>query len=335
MITDASGQPEPNRARLSREAVQRLAFIRLLYQSGLREANQPAPLNARSVLTLHDACDLLLGLVADTLGASLAHNTDFISYWNQLAPSKLQEGVELPARQRMQRVNRVRIDLKHHGILPATETVRQVATDVAVFVEDSVQLVYGTSLDAIELADIVPQPEIRATLQEASAASASGDYNLALSKLAIAFSQLVDPLQGPYAEFSFGRNISKFREAKIEKAVSAAATGVKPQDARRATQAARAVDGHIKSLTDAVESLQRGVRVMALGIEFGHYARFARLVPRVTRLIGPGEDRFSVASLGYTPGRDQYVECVDFVVSVALRIAELAETRPSRPGQPG
>jgi len=82
----------------------------------------------------------------------------------------------------------------------------------------------------------------------------------------------------------------------------------------------RNVDKRIEELTNAAATMQRGMRVLALGIDYGRYDRFERLTPRVW---GQGEYRQVRTDADYAPTREEYDYCVQFVVTVSLRIAEV------------
>jgi hypothetical protein len=67
---------------------------------------------------------------------------------------------------------------------------------------------------------------------------------------------------------------------------------------------------------------------MAVGLDYARYNRFDQLTPKV---YGAGEHRQVQADWDYAPSRDEYDYCVQFVITAALRLAELeADTvRPS------
>lgn len=57
--------------------VQRLAFIRFLYEQGVSQADQPEPLSATAVLSFHDAVELFLRLAAEHLHVNLPTDVKF------------------------------------------------------------------------------------------------------------------------------------------------------------------------------------------------------------------------------------------------------------------
>lgn len=73
-------------------------------------------------------------------------------------------------------------------------------------------------------------------------------------------------------------------------------------------------------LSDVVAAMQRGMRVTAVGLDYARYDRFDQLTPRV---FGTGEHRRVNADFDYAPTRQEYDDCVQFVVATALRLAEL------------
>lgn len=52
--------------------MKRLAFVQMLFLQGVEQSRLPEPLNVTSVLTLHDASELFLGMAAEKLGARLS-----------------------------------------------------------------------------------------------------------------------------------------------------------------------------------------------------------------------------------------------------------------------
>ena len=86
---------------LDPSVVRRLAFIRFLYMQGLEQAQRPQPLAATALLCFHNAVEMFLLLTAEHLDVSLARNTSFEGYWDQIAQSR-----QLPGRVAMRRMNR-------------------------------------------------------------------------------------------------------------------------------------------------------------------------------------------------------------------------------------
>lgn len=57
----------------------------------------------------------------------------------------------------MERLNKVRVKLKHHGSIPGTQQVADARTDVDAFLAANTQAVFGMDYDTVTMADVVPQ----------------------------------------------------------------------------------------------------------------------------------------------------------------------------------
>ena len=66
-------------------------------------------------------------LAAEHLGAAPAR--EFGQYWDVLSPAKLSGGMDLAVKQGMVRLNRVRVNLKHHGVQPSKGAIDQNLAD--------------------------------------------------------------------------------------------------------------------------------------------------------------------------------------------------------------
>ena len=95
---------------------------------------------------------------------------------------------------------------------------------------------------------------------------------------------------------------------------------IRSNQARGLQAIGQKIDENSAKLNDVVAAIQRGMRVMAVGLEYTHYNRFDQLTPKV---LGSGEHRRVQADFDYAPSRDEYDYCVQFVITAALRLAEL------------
>jgi hypothetical protein len=323
-----SGPHEPSAARrLDQAKMNRLAFIRLLYLQGITQYSQPRPLSVASTLTFHDTTELFLILAADHLRAGpVARDSSLLQYWTVLRPRRGFTGVELSGQHGIARLISVRNDLKHLGALPSTEDVDDARSSVTGFLEDNTPKVFGLEFSSIDMADVVSQEGTRTRLKTAAAAEAAGDRKEAMTELSEAFTELFGPYAGQpfgFAEaYGFGSNIPVGHGSSIGMGPALATLGVQMRSNQtRGLQAiGRKVDENIAKLNDVVAAIQRGMRVMAIGLEYSRYNRFDQLTPRV---YGIGDGRTVRADFDYAPSREEYDYCLQFVITAALRLAEL------------
>jgi hypothetical protein len=102
------------------EIIRRICLARHLYELSRRSLKSDNDFYLFSgVNLLQDAVEAFLVAVADSVDASLDERTNFDKYFvlinEKIAPK------ELPFKNRLLRLNRLRVDSKHHGIQPARD----------------------------------------------------------------------------------------------------------------------------------------------------------------------------------------------------------------------
>jgi hypothetical protein len=301
-----------------------LALIRLLYLQGVEQAARPEPTSLFSLLSFHDSVELFLVLAADYLGAQMPKgDPGFMDYWHILRPTEaFRAGVSLSGRGRMDRLNRNRNALKHAGALPSREAVDDAFRSTTTFFEDNTELVFGVAFDAIDMADVVPQEDIRKLLKAAATAEAAGDRSGAMAGLTLAFAKLFHPYaRSQHSPYGFGREMplnttSEGMAAELHNL--AKETGSKR--AANLRSAAQKADHSVSQLNATVSAMQRGLRIVALGIDYARFTRFEQLTPMMT---GDEVQPMLLVDGDYAPNREEYDYCVQFVISAALRLAEI------------
>lgn len=182
------------------------------------------------------------------------------------------------------------------------------------------------AFDTIDMTDIVPQDHARARLKAAAAAEAAGDRKEAMAQLAEAFAELFRPYAGlPFGRaeaYGFGPTVRGGAGFPVGMGSAMGTVGreLRSNQARGLEATGKKVDDNLAQLNDVAGAMQRGMRVMAIGIDYARYNRFVQLTPKV---FGTGEDRRVDADFDYAPTRQEYDDCVQFVIAAALRLAEL------------
>ena len=306
--------------------MERLAFIRMLYQQGMELSRLPEPLSASSVLTLHDASELFLVLAGEHLNASLDKQTQFMAYWKMLSPQKLSPGVTLPSQQQMSRLNELRNALKHHGTLPSRAAIDQACADVTLFLEAATISVFGISFTDIDMAEVIPQAKARSKVKAASAAAAAGDLIDAMGELAETFDLLTAEVPAPGRRRRFGRFGETIRRTLREQQIRQVLT--KPDgDKRGPAGGTMRLAGELDQVFSAAQEMQDALRLMVIGIDYRQLDRFRRLTPRIIYFANLHTERR--AAPGYAPDAGHFDECRQFIITLALRMAELeAHVRP-------
>lgn len=293
--------------------MQRLAFVKYLYEAGVHQSKKAEPLCALSVLTFHDAIELFLRISSEHLDISRGQQEpSFMEYWdliNQGLQEKHMKG-ELTQKESMRRLNKARVSLKHHGTMPSKLDIEAFRSSTTDFFESNTPTIFGTDFRSISLIQVIRSEEVRNSLSKAENLIADGRTRDALVKVAVAFAQV-------FEEY----------ENRIEKQLGTAF----PFDSRIRT-ASRAeigwsrLDGNmadfIREVDESICDLRESVRVLSTGIDYRKYARFRSIAPRAY----PSDKGYLIAEpvieTEVPPSEDDVRFCIDFVIECAIALQE-------------
>ncbi|MEV8625263.1 hypothetical protein [Streptomyces sp. NPDC051079] len=301
---------------LDEQSVKRLAYIRMLYEQGVAHAKQPLPMGATSVLSLHDSVEMFLVLSCDVLNVPWDKNTQFLEYWKKL------KDVPLTGQHGMRRLNDARNGLKHSGGLPSPEIIEQALTDAFSFFDDNVPRVFGAALWSVDTSYAIPQETVRRWVRRATDRFDKGEGGAALALLQRALLEVLEEQNWPYGTLMGRISGPRHRMHSIGTLLREALNGNR---SIHLGDAARQLDG----LEKDISALQDGFRWIVLGGNLHHYARFQALAPRHLYWGGADEGealesilaRPDVASR--RPNREEFEFCRQFVVTTALRRADI------------
>ncbi len=156
------------------EIIRRICLARHLYELGrgsLKSANDLYLFSG--VNLLQDAVESFLVAVADSVNASLDERTNFDKYF-VLINEKI-EPKELPFKNRLLRLNRLRVNTKHHGIQPARDECQRLSIAVREFFEEVSSSILGVSFTTVSAIDLLRDGETKELLLAAKAALENKD----------------------------------------------------------------------------------------------------------------------------------------------------------------
>ncbi|MDV9188464.1 hypothetical protein R6L23_09595 [Streptomyces sp. SR27] len=306
---------------LTRQTVQRLAFIRFLHEQGVAQSRQPQPLAATSVLSFHDAVELFLVLAGEHLQVGLPTQINFSQYWEKLAAG-LPSNTQLPSKKAMERMNKLRVNLKHHGAVPSPTDIDQVRADVQTFFTDATPIVFGGLFTQIDMIDLVTRQQTVEFLKFAQICADRGDLPQAMAALSIAFRKMLDHYtetrRSAYRPpFRFG-DFRDFRDESRKISGDREARKLRLNDLLGYV---KEISRQLSSLTAATKEIQRAMRVTALGIDYTRYAQFEVLTPQVG-LYAAGSARFVVEEGHKLLTVEDYQFARMFVIESAMQAAK-------------
>lgn len=148
------------------EVVRRICLARHLYElgsSGLKSANDLYVFSASNLM--QDAVEVFLLAVADFLGVSIVQNSNFEKYFTsineKIAPK------ELPFKNKLVRLNKIRVNSKHYGIQPEREECERLSIAVREFFEEVSNSILGVSFSTISAIDLLTDGETKNFLLQA------------------------------------------------------------------------------------------------------------------------------------------------------------------------
>lgn len=259
------------------------------------------PLSSTAVLKFHDAVELFLGLTASHLGANVNPKIDFLEYWGQI---KTQTQVALPGKADMDKLNHARVGFKHKQIIPAVQTIERCQDYTLNFLTAATPLVFGVNFDAVDMLDLVTQPEAARLLREAQLHADQGDIMHAMAGLGLAMKALMqhyarDIFDGRHpSPFAFGDNFYSYERPKH-------GLGQSPEASLAKTM-------------DIVGKMQAAMRVISLGIDLPKYLRFEARVPRVDGFMD-GSQSYAVAESYKSITAEEYEWSRQFVIDSSLQ----------------
>jgi hypothetical protein len=320
---------------LDKVQIRRLAFIKYLYRLGLESLGRPDPQASASLLAFHDAAELFLGQAAEFVNAPLQPTATFDAYWKALdtalSPKKVAR------KDAMLRLNRARVALKHHGTFPDRLSLETFARTAEDFFQENTRTVFGVSWAEVSMAILVFPDEAREKVLEAQQLKANGDRNAASAGAAIALEMIVRDYEQRKRD-RFGRSPFFLGErlptigahSLIDSSLGAFAGSNRGREAGRRLDIGK-VTRFAESITSTVRDLQSALKIIALGLDFRKYSRFAFLTPR-PQLMQDGtwivHETRSFSEHTLTEEECQF--CVEFVIEASLIMQEFDYTRPPR-----
>jgi hypothetical protein len=269
---------------------------------GLQKSKEPEPYCWVSILNFHDAVELFLELAAEKLKvAKGVKELRFGEYWGNINPILKNKGKgELTQRIQMDKLNDVRIALKHHGTPPPKSAIEEARINVPNFLEENTKTVFDKNFSEISLVDIVQCQSVKKSLSEAKQFLAEDKKEDAIDKVAVAFEELINDYENRKRDiwgrspFFFGQDLTFASDQFTNKEV-----------------------------IESIVSLQRAVKIISLGIDYRKYSQFKLITSRAL-FVRQGGDHL-IQRLDRTiesPSKVDIEFCIDFVIESAIILKE-------------
>lgn len=162
-------------ASLPDTIIKRLVLARYLYRMALENSALNREVGTfASINVLQDSLEIFLLAAADHLNAEIKPQTGFPQYLD-LINEKLGE-YQLPYRQRLININKIRVLSKHSGILPDSNEVSGYLNTARSFFDVAANLVFDQDFWTVSLIDILDESESKELLKGAESSFSSSDF---------------------------------------------------------------------------------------------------------------------------------------------------------------
>jgi mRNA-degrading endonuclease HigB of HigAB toxin-antitoxin module len=266
------------------------------------QLNKPEPLCNSSILTLHDAVELFLQLACENYNIDTL-KSDFMGYF-----SLLKNKIILTQTETMKRFNQVRVSLKHHGTMVTKADLDSFKISCQNFFIENTKTVFDIDFDTISLIDLVSYIKTKEHLLLADNRMETKNYDEAIKEITLAFWEM----------------IAEYKEDKKEE------YGELPvyfftKDFNFHTKADMFLDkeninGFKQYVKDSLESIEKILNILTLGINYQKFTKFYLMTPNYTRTFG-GCVLNKWKDIEYNNENVKW--CFDFVIESCITLQEL------------
>ena len=255
--------------QLSAMQINRLSLVKYLMDRAKEQCSLAQPLCALALLPMHDAVEMFLDLLAESMDVPISKSRAFIDYWDVLAG--LTPPQNLPMRKVMNKLNLARVALKHHGSRLSQDQIHEHFSNCDKFLELACQAAFALTFSDVTMIDLISSDKARSHLQAAQQALSSGDFQTSYGEITIAFyDALTKVIEGP--EFHFWSNSHSFTDPTYY--------------GSREERVSKNIEELQNSLKQLANFSTRSAALTSLGFSLKEFARFRRLTPHITYIIG-------------------------------------------------
>lgn len=244
---------------LTDHILRRLSLIKKLYQTAVESSDGDSISHAISILPLQDAVELFLGLIAEIHDVD-ARRFDFMSYWPELK----KKGVEISGQISMKRLNAARVNLKHLGIIPDKDDLKEFFATTTTFFIENTENIFNVEFLNISMVYLIQNKDLIAILSDAECALRGGQLKESVEFSAAAFAKAKEKMP----ETKMVRN-SLFSRMSL--------TRISPDLAE--------LDREVLNVRKNINTIISKMELMSLGVDISEYDHFKSLTPRVSVAI--------------------------------------------------
>lgn len=285
------------------ETIRRICLSRHLFELGSTSLRSKNDLHLFSAVNLlQDAVEAFLVAVSDHVNAKVDQNTKFDKYFSlieeKIAPK------DLPFKNKLLRLNRMRVDSKHHGIQPSRDECERVILSVREFFDEVSDSIFSVDFGTVSTLHLIEEGSIKNLLETAKQAYESRMYKDCL----IACRKVI------YLQIERGYDAKQFAEQSVGGIF--AFTSKVPMYARDHKYLA----SYVRNPTDFIitDTSRVNEELLTKGVDTTAFWNVCRLTPK---LYLQGSDEWVVKSDFNVLDVDGIQERAEYVFSATVDIA--------------
>jgi len=143
---------------------------------------------AQTVLLAHDASELTLAALAESVGFTSKERTTFMEYVTEIEKAKGSLSISLFFKE----LNGARVSFKHSGILPTAQQFHDCVTSARVNLDKACRACLGRSIDEVGLEALIEDDAARKLYEEAKVHHQRSSFEEALKALGWCFARALD-----------------------------------------------------------------------------------------------------------------------------------------------
>jgi hypothetical protein len=209
--------------------------------------------------------------------------------------------------------------------MPAPSEIESARVHVHDFFVENIPIMFSVNLENASLVPMVSYVEARGYLEQAEVRMRQPACNDAITEIAFAFHALIEEYEGRMSSV-YGRSPYIFSAVSgysvldpLQRMILQAGSPYGDPRNPVGDFQQQALEKFAREVGSALGTIQKGLKILSLGLDYNRYVRFHYLTPAVDRRDG----QWTHEALNRPEATLQECQdCLDFVIDAALRLQE-------------
>ena len=298
---------------ISPSHLKRISYSKYLFNKGKELLAHNVQINnAFAILHFHDATEIFLQVIADVLGYKAPES--FMAHWDE----SQKKGSLLPNKNELNRLNRLRVDFKHLGILPIHDDCIDSERILDSFFASVSNSFLGIDFLIVSLSDLIENLIIRKHLKESENHLNENRFSESISESSKAFAYVLKEAEGdPWYSFLHKASSSNLRDIEPRLYHSSSHNEVDKNF--------QSISKSLSVVKNQLENIIIEFNITLLGIDNYKYKRFKLLTPPCQIFMDGHVEECGMSSVyhsKYNMSPHNATFCFNFVLDAALKLQE-------------